>query len=53
MLRVSQMAIANLLFKVEKMPKVSVLPLFLDNSALPFSIQSLTAESAILYPNKK
>jgi cysteine protease ATG4 len=53
MLRVGQMAIANYLYLYEKMPIKTILPIFWDNSDLPFSIQMFTHASAKLYPQKK
>lgn len=42
MLRVLQMAIANLLCRREEAGYKSIIPLFWDNSLMPFSIQTLT-----------
>lgn len=53
MLRVLQMAIANLLCKREEANPKAIIPLFWDNSNLPFSIQTITQISAKLFPNKK
>ena len=53
MLRVGQMALANLLFKKEEANIANISVLFWDNSEMPFSIQKLTAISKHLYPHKK
>jgi hypothetical protein len=53
MLRVIQMAIANLLLIKEKGDPKQIVGLFYDNSTLPFSIQSLTKSSNLLFPHKK
>lgn len=53
MLRVAQMAIANLLFKREQAKLHTIAPLFWDNSEMPFSLQTLTYISRCLYPHKK
>lgn len=53
MLRVVQMALANLLCKREGAKPRSVIPLCWDNSCMPFSIQVLTECSAELFPHKK
>ena len=46
MLRVVQMALANLLTKREGAQPQTVVPLFWDNSDMPFSIQVLTQLSS-------
>lgn len=46
MLRVVQMALANLLCKREGAKPRTVIPLCWDNSSMPFSIQILTQHSA-------
>lgn len=53
MLRVLQMAIANLIYLKEKGDPKQIVGLFYDNCALPFSIQSLTKSSKTLFPHKK
>lgn len=53
MLRVAQMAIANLLLKKENAKIQTIAPLFWDNSDMPFSIQTLTNISTNIYPHKK
>lgn len=53
MLRVGQMAIANLLHSYHQMPLSAILPLFWDNSDRPFSIQTITHLTQQLYPHKK
>ncbi len=53
MLRVLQMAIANLLCLKEHGNHNSIIPLFWDNSLFPFSIQTLTQFSKKLFPHKK
>lgn len=45
MLRVVQMALANLLCKWEGAKPQTVIPLCWDNSSMPFSIQTLTQHS--------
>jgi cysteine protease ATG4 len=53
MLRVGQMAIANLIHLHEKIPLKILLTLFWDNSDMPFSIQNFTFVTSKEYPNKK
>lgn len=53
MLRVGQMAIANLIYLYEHVPIETVLHLFWDNSEYPFSIQSFTLATTLLFPNMK
>lgn len=53
MLRVLQMAIANLLCRREEANPKTVVPLFWDNSNMPFSIQTITQVSSTLFPHKK
>lgn len=53
MLRVAQMALANLLYIYEGMPLKTILTLFWDNSDCPFSIQQFTYSSNKIFPSKK
>jgi cysteine protease ATG4 len=53
MLRVGQMAIANLLHFHDKVAMKVILELFWDNSDEPFSIQQFTAATLKIYPHKK
>ena len=53
MLRVGQMAIANLIHQYENIPLKVLLPLFMDNSDEPFSIQQFTVATNKIYPHKK
>jgi hypothetical protein len=53
MLRVGQMAIANLLYLHEGVPLKNILSLFWDNSDAPFSIQQITHVSQKLFAHKK
>ena len=53
MLRVLQMAVANLLYKRDEATLNTIATLFWDNSLLPFSIQTVTALSKEMYPGKK
>jgi len=53
MLRVGQMAVANFLYLHEKIPMKTLLPLFWDNSSMPFSIQNFTFVTSKEYAHKK
>lgn len=53
MLRVGQMAIANLLHQKESLPIKTILSCFWDSSDRPFSIQQFTSATVRLYPHKK
>lgn len=53
MLRVGQMAIANLLYLNQVIPFKTLLTLFWDNSDMPFSIQNFTLATTKIYPNKQ
>lgn len=53
MLRVGQMALANLLHSHEGISTKVILEIFWDNSDAPFSIQQFTASTLKIYPHKK
>ena len=53
MLRVLQMAIANLIVRREGANPGNIVPLFMDNSDMIFSIQTITQLSATMFPHKK
>ena len=53
MLRVGQMAIANLLRRHYGLPPKAIVPLFWDNSTQPYSIQNFTRMTKQLYPKKE
>lgn len=53
MLRVGQMAIANLLRLHEGISLKVILTIFWDSSDAPFSIQQFTASTLKAYPHKK
>lgn len=53
MIRVGQMAIANLLHFYEGVSIKAILSIFWDNSNAPFSIQQITSSTLKLYPHKQ
>jgi hypothetical protein len=53
MLRVGQMFIANLFYKIEKKDIMQVITLFYDNKQMPFSFPMITDTASIIYQDKK
>lgn len=53
MLRVGQMFVANLYYKLEKKPTQEVIRLFYDNKQVFFALPMITDTACIYYPHKK